>query len=39
MTQYLVEPGNRIFVKVYEFFYFAKNMGKNIGKNFGKRYN
>ena len=34
MTQYFIEPGNRISLKVYEFLYFAENMGKNIGKKY-----
>ena len=33
MTRFSVEPRERIFVKGYEFFSSAKNMGKNIGKN------
>ena len=33
MTRYLVQPRDRIFVKGYGFFSFAKNMGKNINKN------
>ena len=36
MTQYSVQPRDRIFVKCYEFFSFAKNMSKNIGKNISK---
>ena len=28
MTRYSVQPRDRIFVKGYEFFSFAKNMGK-----------
>ena len=27
-----VQPRDRIFVKYYEFLYFAKNIGKNISK-------
>ena len=34
MTIYSVQL--RIFVKVYGFLSFAKNMGKNIGKNISK---
>ena len=33
MTRFSVEPRERIFVKGYEFFSSAKNMGKKIGKN------
>ena len=33
MNLYWIEPRDYIFVKVYEFLSFAKNMGKNIGKN------
>ena len=36
MTRYSVQGRNRIFVKGYGFFVFAKNMGRNIGKNIGK---
>ena len=36
MTRYSVQPRDRIFVKGYGFFSFAKNMGKNIGKNTSK---
>ena len=36
MTRYSVQPRDRIFVKVYEFLSFAKNMGKNMGKNISK---
>ena len=32
MTSYSVQPRDRIFVKGYEFLFFAKNMGTNIGK-------
>ena len=31
-----VQPGDRIFVKSYGFFPFAKNMGKQFGKNISK---
>ena len=33
MMRYSVQPRDRIFVKGYGFWSFAKNMGKNIGKN------
>ena len=33
MTQYSVQPRERIFVKDYKFLSFAKNMGKNIIRN------
>ena len=36
MTKYSVQPRDRIFVKGYGFFSFAKNMVKNIGKNISK---
>ena len=36
MTRYSVEPRDRIFVKGYGFFSFAKIMGKYIGKNICK---
>ena len=36
MTGYWVKPRNRIFIKVFRFLYFAKNMSKNVSKNFGK---
>ena len=36
MTRYSVQPRDRIFVKVYGFLSFAKDMGKNIGKNMSK---
>ena len=36
MTRYSVQPSDRIFIKDYGFFYFAKNIGKNIGKNISK---
>ena len=36
MTIYSVQLRDRIFVKVYGFLSFAKNMGKNIGKNISK---
>ena len=34
--RYSVQPRDRMFVKGYVFFAFAKNMGKNIGKNISK---
>ena len=36
MTNYSVQPRDRIFVKGYGLLSFAKNMGKNIGKNISK---
>ena len=36
MTCYSVQPRDQIFVKVYGFLSFAKNMGKNICKNVSK---
>ena len=36
MTRYSVQPRDRIFVKGYGLFSFAKNMGKNFSKNIGK---
>ena len=38
MTQYSVQPRERVFVKGYGFFSFAKNMGKNISENISKNY-
>ena len=38
MTRYSVQPRDRIFVKGYGFFSFAKNMGKNTGKNLNYKY-
>ena len=32
MIRYLVQPRDRVFVKVYGFLPFAKNMGKNISE-------
>ena len=32
MTQYLVQPGGRIFVKSYVFLFYAESMAKSIGK-------
>ena len=31
MTCYSVQPRGQIFVKIYEFLSFGKNMGKNTG--------
>ena len=36
MARYSVQPRDQIFVKVYGFLSFIKNMGKNIGKNIRK---
>ena len=36
MIRYLVQPRNRVFVKVYGFLYFAKNMGSNISEQISK---
>ena len=36
MTHYSVQTTDRIFVKGYGFFSFAKNMAKNTGKNISK---
>ena len=36
MTRYSVQPRDRIFIKGYGFWSFAKNMGRNIGKNISK---
>ena len=36
MTRHSVQPRDRIFIKGYGLFSFAKNMGKNIGKNISK---
>ena len=33
MMRYSIEPKVQIFVKVYGFLYFAKNMNKTTGKN------
>ena len=33
MTQYSVQPRERIFVKGHGFLSLAKNMGKNVGNN------
>ena len=39
MTDYWVKPKIRIFIKVFQFLCFAKNMGKNVSQNFGKNIN
>ena len=39
MVHYSVQHRDRIFVKGYRFFSFAKNVGKNIGKNISKNLN
>ena len=39
MTHYLVEARDRILVKGYRFFSFAKNQSRNIGKNISKNLN
>ena len=36
--RYSVQTRHRIFVKVYGFLYFAKNMGKNMSKNMSGKY-
>ena len=36
---YSVQPRDRIFVKGYGFFSFAKNIGKTISKNLNSKYN
>ena len=36
MTWDSVQQRDRIFVKGYEFLYFARNMDKNVGKNIKK---
>ena len=36
MSQYSIQPRERIFVRGYGFFSFGKSMGKNIGKNICK---
>ena len=33
MKRYSIEPRDQIFVKVYGYFFFAKNISKNFGKN------
>ena len=39
MVGHSVQPRDRIFVKGYKFFYFAKNIGKYIGKSITKNLN
>ena len=36
MTQYSVQPRDRILVKGYGFLSFSRNIGKNAGKNISK---
>ena len=36
MTCYSIESRDRIFVKGYQFLFFARNVGKNIVKNISK---
>ena len=36
MTRYSSQQRDQIFVKIYEFLPFAKNMDKNLGKNISK---
>ena len=38
MKRYSTEPRDRIFMKGYEFFSFAKKIAQNIGINFGGKY-
>ena len=33
MTRYSIKSRDRIFIKGYEFLFFAKNIGKNLNKN------
>ena len=35
--RYSIEPRNRIYVKGYGFFSFAKNMGKNLSNKYGQK--
>ena len=35
--RYSVEPRDGIYVKGYEFLYFAKNMGKNLSNKYGQK--
>ena len=35
--RYSVEPKNKVYVKRYEFFSFAKNMGNNLSNKYGQR--
>ena len=37
MAHYSVQPGDQIFVKVYGFLSFARNMGKNVGRNISQK--
>ena len=37
MVFYSIQPRDRIFVKIYGFPYFAKNMSQIIGKNRGSK--
>ena len=39
MTWYSFQSRDRVFVKGYEFFSFARNMGKSISKNMSKIFN
>ena len=36
--RYSIEPRDRIYVKVYGFLTFAKNMGKNINNNYSQKH-
>ena len=36
MTHYSVQTRDRIYVKVYEFLSFTKNLGRNVGKKISK---
>ena len=38
MMQYSLQPKDRILVKGYRFFSFAKNMGKDIGRKITKKF-
>ena len=35
--KYSIEPRDRIYVKGYEFFSFAKNMGKSLSNKYGQK--
>ena len=35
--RYLIDPKNRIYVKGYGFWSFAKNMGKNLSDKYGQK--
>ena len=37
MAHYSVQPGDQIFVEVYGFLSFARNMGKNVGRNISQK--